>query len=264
MAEDERTVESTDAEETGLDVGTTPENRRTADDAAETFLELDDDLDTTPEPADSDGPRRGLVVDADRIDAAAVPEGYPLSATTDRVIALTVDFGSETTTVYLAWPEEADGETALTWLLDAMGIELRDLYGKRVFVERVDGHDTLVTPDERPRGRDVEAGIVAGLGPVAGLLGFVAVTGGLPVVASLLWLGVSVGWLPYATYNDAWYARTHSDWDGGPLFWATLMLFPFLNLFAGGVYLWTRARASFFGDQRSLLDRIRSTVRDWL
>lgn len=268
MAEDERTVEQTGGDES-VDRTTTAgdehasTDERTPDDAAETFLELDDDLDQTPEPDVAGGPRRGLVTDADRVDAGSVPAGYPLSATTDRAVALTVDFGGETTTVYLAWPEDG-GETALTRLLDAMGIELRDLYGATVLVERADGHDVLVTPDERPRGADRRAGVVGGLGLVAGTVGLLGVTGGLPPVAYLVWLAVTLGWLPYATYRDAWYARTHSDWAGGPAFWTTLMFLPFLNLLAGAAYLWSRSRATFFRERRSLLDRVASTVRDWL
>jgi hypothetical protein len=267
VVEDERTVEPTSGDES-VDRTTEDEHplhdERTPDDAAETFLELDDDLELRAESGATGGPRRGLVVDADRVDAGSVPAGYPLSATTDRAVALTVDFGGETTTVYLAWPDDASGETALTRLLDAMDIELRDLYGTTVLVERADGHDVLVTPDERPRGSDLRTGVVGGLGVVAGTVGLLAVTGGLPPVAYLVWLGVTLGWLPYATYRDAWYARTHSDWAGGPAFWATLMFLPFLNLLTGAAYLWSRSRATFFRERRSLLDRVASTVRDWL
>jgi hypothetical protein len=261
VAEDERTVERKGGDEAGGSAGS---GERTPDDAAETFLELDDDLDVTPETVATGDTRRGLVVDAERVDAGSVPAGYPLSATTDRAVALTVDFGDETTTVYLAWPDDDDDETALTRLLDAMGIELRYLHGTAVLVERDDGHDVLVTPDERPRGSDLKAGVVGGLGVVAGVVGFVAATGGLPTAVYLLWLAVTLGWLPYATYRDAWYARTHSDWDGGPVFWATLMFLPFLNLLTGVAYLWSRSRATFFHERPSLLSRVASAVRDWL
>lgn len=277
MAEDERTVESTDderettrrqsagddrsadaADEAPTDAVSTP------DDVAETFLELDDDLDLTLDTDQTGDSRRGLVVDADRVSTDEVPQGYPLPSSTDQAVALTVDFGEKTTTVYLAWPDEGDGETGLTWLLDAMGIELRDLYGREVLVDREDGHDVLVTPEERPRGSDVEAGVVAGLGVIAACLAVLPVAGPVTWPVLGLWLGVTLGWLPYATFRDAWYLRTHSDWDGGPAFWATLAALPVLNLFTGAAYLWQRARATFFGDQRSLLDRVSSTVRDWL
>jgi len=74
VAEDERAVERT-SDEAGerpvTDESATGEARpstvdgaaagdeRTPDDAAETFLELDDDLDLTPEPDVAGGPRRG-------------------------------------------------------------------------------------------------------------------------------------------------------------------------------------------------------------
>lgn len=277
VAEDERTVEPTDeraetggtsqTSETGDAIGepddAPADQRRTPDDAAETFLELDADLDVAPEPDHTAGPRRGLVVDAARVDADAVPSGYPLSATTDRAVELTVDFGDGTTTVYLAWPDDADSETSLTRLLDAMGVELADLYGEEVLVERVDGHDALVTPDERPRGSDRRAGVLGGLAVVAGFVALLAATTGSVGAAGLVWALVTFVWLPYATYSDAWYARTHSDWDGGPAFWATLAMLPFLNLATGAAYLWRRSRATFFADQPSVLASVTGKLRSW-
>lgn len=287
MVEDERTVESADegvekddghATDDG-DSGAAAEPRAvddegdtfassdtTPDATAESFFELDDDLDTISGPAETGrgGRRRGVVAGADRVDSASVPDGYRLDAETDRVLALTVDFGVETTTVYLAWPGDADDEVPLTWLLDAMGIELRDLYGRDVLVERVDGHDVLVTPDERPRGSDETAGILGGLGVVTAFVGLLATTGGVGPVLSLLWAGVTLALLPYLTYTDAWYLRTHSDWTGGPLFWAVLSALPFLNLFVGAVYLWRRRDASFFGTERSRIASVVAKVRSWL
>lgn len=272
VAEDERTVESTadegtdGAASTGED-GTGGESlaedgvrtgERTPDDAAETFLELDEALDLD----DDERTRRGLVVDADRRDAGAVPSGYPVAGDPDEVVALTVDAGERETTVYLAWPGE-DADVPLVWLLDAMGVELGDLYGREVRLERVEGHDVLVTPDERPRGSDLQAGVLGGLAFVAGFVALLA-TGGAPALVSLLWALVTVVGLPYAVYRDAWYVRTHSDWSGGPLFWATLSMLPFLNLPVGLVYLWRRSRARFFGDQRSFVGRAVDTVRSWL
>lgn len=279
MAEDERTVESTaengetaDREDRGVPDATsdrtvddhTSDGSGTHDDAAETFLELDADLDSTAE-TPLDGLRRGLVADAARVDAAAVPGGYPLSAETEQAVELTVDFGDGTTTVYLAWPDDGE-ETALTWLLDAMRIDLAGLYGREVLVERTGSHDTLVTPDERPRGSDTEAGIVGGLGVVAGFLALLAITGstaGLGL-AGLLWALVTLVGLPYATYRDAWYLRTRSDWEGGPLFWATLSMLPFLNLLTGAAYLRQRSRATFFGTERSVTSRVAAKLREWL
>jgi hypothetical protein len=274
VAEDERSVEETATdeiiEESSTGTSSTGEGRpslgadRTPDDAAETFLELDDELDLPPETPESSEPRRGLVVDAERVEAASVPAGYPLSARTDRAVALAVDLGEATITVYLSWPDDSEGETALTWLLDAMGVELGDLYGTTVLVERVDGHDVAVTPDERPRGADLGAGVVGGLGALAGIVGLGAATGGLSLAAYFVFLGITLGWLPYTTYKDAWYVRTHSDWEGGPAFWATLLFVPVVNLAAGVAYLWSRSRATFFDGRGSLLGEIGSRVRDWL
>jgi hypothetical protein len=264
VAEDDRTVERVNPESGSDRAGvedTDPDSTADTDpdSAAASFFELDDQLDRSTGPDPVAGLRRGLVVDAGRVDATAVPEGYPLDARTDEAVALTVDFGTETTTVYLAWPET--GETALTRLLDAKGVTLADLYGERVLVDRREGHDALVTPAEAPRGSDWRGAILAGLGVVAGFLALatVAVAG-----AGLLWVLVTLVGLPYAVYRDAWYTRTHSDWRGGPLFWATLAALPMANLLTVPVYLWRRSRATFFAERPSLVDRAVSAVRSWL
>jgi len=230
------------------------------DAAAESFLELDEALDV-----DSSGhnARTGLVVDADGRDAAAVPPGYPLAGDPGEVVALTVDTRESATTVYLGWPD-GDADVPLVRLLDAMDVELGDLYGREVRLERVEGHDVLVTPDERPRGNGRwQFGVVVGLAFVAGFLALLA-TGRVPWFGTLAWGLVTLVGLPYAVYRDAWYVRTHSDWSGGPLFWATLAMLPFLNLGTGVAYLWSRSRATLFGERRSLLDRVASRVREWL
>ena len=258
------------------------------DAAAETFLELDAELadERGVEPGESPSGsayRRGLVADVERTDAAAVPEGYPLDADADRVVALTVDFGDESTTVYLAWPGDATGETALSRLLSVLDCSFGDLYGERVLVDRVDGFDVLVTPRESPRGSGTLGVGVLGGGVLTALvtLMYALASGSFPDTLAwyplthlwspvgmalheplwLLWLVLSFVWLPYAVYGDAWYLRTHSDWDGGPLFWATLSAVPFLNLVVVAVYLRQRAGATFLGDEPSLLGRVAGAVR---
>lgn len=265
MSEDERTVErADDVEREATQRPTAHADDLDPDAAAESFLELDEDLDVTPDTDGTGGRRRGIVADADRVSTDRVPEGYPLSTATERAVALTVDFGDGTTTVYLAWPDDAETETELTWLLDAMGIDLRELYGKSVLVERVDGYDALVTPDERPRGSDWRAGVIGGLGVVAGFVALLAATSGPLGVAGAVWALVTLVWLPYTTHRDAWYVRTRSDWGGGPLFWATLSILPFFNLITGTVYLWQRSRARFFAEQPSVLESVTNKFRSWL
>lgn len=269
VTEKERTVESTvdqpeatAIEETTADHGdvSLPEEQG-YDDAAESFLELEADFDAElDETPDRDG-RRGLVTDGERIDASAVPDGYPTELRSDDALALTVDLGDGETTVYFEWPDEAGQDTRLARLLDAMGIDLGDLYGREVLLARTDGYDVIVTPSEQPR----ETG-TWGLGVAGGhllnalMLTAMALAGGsLPFF--LLWLVVTTLWVPYATYKDGWYLRTHSDWDGGPLFWATLSAIPLVNLLVGFAYLQGRARATFLGDEPSLRARFMGALR---
>jgi hypothetical protein len=73
---------------------------------------------------------------------------------------------------------------------------------------------------------------------VAGLGGVFSV----PVV--LAWLLANVLGVPAATYLDAWYLRTHSDWGGGPLFWTALAALPGVNVVSSLAYLRERVRAT--------------------
>lgn len=263
MTDEEATVEST------------ADDRRAAglpgdgyDDAAESFLELEADLDADLGGTDTGrDTRRGLVVDGDRIDASEVPDGYPIAIRGEEALALTVDRGDGETTAYVAWPGDGSEDARLPWLLDAMGIGLGDLYGRTVLLDRVDGHDVLVTPTERPRGSGAWGlGVAAGHVLNATLLA-VAILGSVSLPALpvfLVWLSLTLVWLPYATYRDGWYLRTHSEWDGGPLFWATLSGIPLVNVIAGVGYFWERTRATFFGDDPSLCARLVGVLRSLL
>jgi hypothetical protein len=44
-------------------------------------------------------------------------------------------------------------------------------------------------------------------------------------------------------YYDAWDLRTTTNWEGGPLFWATLAMIPGLNILGVVAYLILRQNA---------------------
>jgi hypothetical protein len=267
MREEESTVDAEVRETTGGDAAREREpsgaTARTPDDAAERFLDLDADLDTGP--TVETGTDRGLVVDADRRERGAIPDGYPLAKPTDEVLALTVDTGMDERVVYLSWPDEAT-DVPLVWYLDATGIELRELYGREVRLVEVEGHTALATPDEAPRGsRRWYGGVLGGAALTAGWVAALPALGptlGPPL--GFLWAALTLVGLPYAVYRDAWYVRTHSDWDGGPAFWATLSALPFLNLVSVAGYLYSRSKANFFGYEPSLRTRVVDAVRSLL
>ena len=283
MAEDERLIEKSgtaadesgrsrreaDAESLNRPTGKTADDTvhgeaagSDADGIASTFHELDADLDRPAAGAPSE-PRRAIVADAERIDSTAVPDTYPLEARTEEAIALTVDFGTETETAYLAWPAD-NRETGLTRLLDALGVNLWDLYGETVLVERQGVHAVIVTPDETPRGRDHRLGMLAGMSTVIAFIGILAL-GQIPEsVVAPLWGLVTFAVFPYLVYNDAQYVKTHSDWAGVPSFWATLSALPFFNLGIVAIYLWRRSQVHFVDGRRSLLGSIGDKVRSWL
>jgi hypothetical protein len=249
------------------------ESTAAADRTAESFLELEGELDDGADP--TSGRATGLVVDAATVPAARVPDGYPLRTGVEEALALTlaIDDGRETT-AYLAWPTDGtvDPDSNLGRLLAATGVEpdaFADLYGTRLLVERVGEHDTVYVPAVRPQGTgDWALGVAGGLGFNLAFFGLVGLaTAGLPLSGVLtpvtvLFLLVNLVLLPYATYRDATYLRSHSDWEQGPPFWAALSMVPGLNVAASALYLRSRARSWFIGEEPSLLTRLRRRVRE--
>ena len=243
------------------------------DRAAERFLDLEGDLGDGSGTVDAE---TGVVVDAERVDADAVPESYPIEGDPEEALALTVDVGGREVSTFLAWPDgetetaawrREDGDGRLGRLLSATGVGLGDLYGRRVPLERVDGQSRVVVPSETPRSSgDWGIGVAAGQALNAvllGLLGLGAAGGASPLLLGAVVLLSLVG-LPYVTWKDAWYLRTHSDAREGPAFWAALSAVPGLNLLAGVEYLRRRAAARFHGDEPSLTTRIARRVRSLL
>ena len=244
-----------------------------ADRTADAFLELEAELDADTGPASDRA--AGLVVDAATVPADRVPDGYPLAADAEEVLSLTlaVDAGRETM-AYLAWPSDGtvDPASRLGRLLAATGVQpdaFADLYGQRLLIERVGEHDTVYVPSDRPQGTGGwSLGVAGGLAfnlAFVGLVGLAAAglpLGGLLTPLTLLFLLVNLVVLPYATYRDARYLRSHSDWEQGPPFWAALAMVPGLNVASSLLYLRSRARAWFLGAEPSLSARLRRRVRN--
>ena len=223
---------------------------RPEDRAAERFLELEAELASGSEATLPDGSvRAGRLVDAALVPTADVPPEYPVDIGQDEALALTVELeGGRTVPTYLDWPEDrAAEESRLGRLLTGMDVapeQLAELFGRRVLVTVVNGRYTLYLPDEPPRGtgRDVYGVLAGAVGSVAALVGFTLTLNGL---LFLLFLFLTLLVLPLATYRDGWYLRTHSDWEGGPVFWATLAMIPGLNLLSTALYLRARTRATY-------------------
>ncbi|MEF8779994.1 MAG: hypothetical protein V5A46_04895, partial [Haloferacaceae archaeon] len=74
-------------------------------------------------------------------------------------------------------------------------------------------------------------------------------------------LAVNLLLLPWATYRDAMYLRTHSDWGQGPPFWGALSTIPVLNVGVSALYLWSRSRVRFLGTEPSLQAKLVRTLR---
>lgn len=252
---------------------TTTESAADPETAADSFVELEGQL----EP-DADPPARrttGLVVDAETATAERVPAAYPLDVTTDEVLALTLDLDDRReTTAYLEWPDggTVDPDSRLGRLLAATGVApdaFADLYGRELLLERVGEHYAVYVPPERPKGSgDWSLGVAAGLTFNVTVLGLAALAAaGVPLalpspLVAALFLVVTLVALPWATYRDATYLRSHSDWEQGPRFWAALSMVPGLNVAVSALYLRSRRRARFLREEPSLSTRLRRRVRD--
>jgi len=244
------------------------------DRTAERFLDLEADLGDGSGAVDAE---TGIVVGVERVDAGAVPETYPIEGDPEQALALSVDVGGTEVPTYVAWPggeaevaewRRKDGDGRLGRLLSAAGVGLGDLYGRRVPLERVDGQLRVAVPPETPRSSgDWGVGVVAGQALNAVVLGLVALgtaTGGVsPLLLGAVVLLSLVG-LPYVTWKDAWYLRTHSDAREGPPFWAALAAVPGVNLLAAVEYLRRRRAAQFYGDEPSLPTRLARRLRSLL
>ncbi|WP_225334536.1 hypothetical protein [Halomicrobium urmianum] len=211
--------------------------------AAESFLAVERELSFGV-----DGGRTwGRAVDVDRVATEDVPEDHPQPVATDTALALTVAVEgdeSRTAVLYFEWPGDGGAER-LRRLLALLGIgpdQFADLHGRRVPLRRESGHVVANVPDEDPRG--TRLGVV---GVVAGVAGTIALFAGQTVTpgwAQLLLLALVFLVLPVSTYLDAWYLRTHTDWDQGIMFWVPLAIAPGINLVSSLAYLAMRWRAT--------------------
>lgn len=250
MTEETEEIESavTSGEGATTDDGaadTTSTGAGDVDRAAESFLEVEAALATGA----ASGSVRGRAVDVERVPAAAVPETYPVEIRSEEALALSLDVDDEPAVVYFEFGVDPTDDR-LGRLLALKGIpadRFADLHGESVLLGVEDGHHVPVVPGEGPRGSPLGVyGVEAGLG--VNLLVFPLAAAGLggvstvPVVA--VWLLANLVGLPAATYVDAWHCRTHTDWNGGPLFWTALAAVPGVNVLSSAAYLLGRARAT--------------------
>jgi hypothetical protein len=235
-------------ESTGEDVGELSGDRETLDSAADSFLEVEQEFDGMVEGAQM----HGQAIDVSQVPASEVPDDFPYDIQSDDALALTLELNqmeNETVTTYFEWPTDS-AEKRLGKLLSLRDVPLdrfANLHGETILLTVEDGHVVPVLPDEERRGSDRGVwGVLAGLAPsalifVAGMLGL----GGLVSSTSfvLVWLVATFLVLPISVYYDAWDLRTTTNWEGGPLFWATLAMIPGLNILGVVAYLILRQNA---------------------
>jgi hypothetical protein len=224
------------------------EGVREIDDAADSFLEVEQALDTM-----ADGMQvRGQAIDVERISATEVPEEFPSDVGTGDALALTLELDEtegKTATTYFGWPGETPDERLgkLLQLCEVSPDRFADLHGEDILLEVEDGHVVPVLPREEPRGDDrAYWGILAGLVPsLLIFVGGLVDAGGFLFTQTfvLVWLLATFVGLPVSIYLDAWNLRTTTNWRGGPLFWAFFSMIPVLNIMAVAAYLVLRQNA---------------------
>lgn len=215
------------------------------DRAAESFLALEEDLD----PGDVSGTARGRAVDVERVPAGSVPDSYPVEIRTAEALALTLEVEGERVDAYFEWDGDVPGDRLgrMLALKKIPADRFADLHGESIRLAVEDGHHVPVVPDEAPRGSPlgvygVGAGLAMNLLTVALLV--VGLGGVFSVPAVLAWLAANLLGVPAGTYLDAWHLRTHTDWNGGPLFWTALAAIPGVNVLSSAAYLGQRRRAT--------------------
>jgi hypothetical protein len=242
--------------------------------AADSFLELEGELDAAD---DGTAQTKGLVVDAGTVPAGSVPDAHPHDVESGQALQLTLELADDRTVpAYFGWPDggAVDPESRLGRLLGALEVSadsFADLYGRTLPLERTGGGYAVFVPPEQPRGTgEWSLGVAGGLGFNLAFFGLAALgaaglpLGGLPSALAIPFLLVNLLIMPYATYRDGTYLRSHSDWGQGPLFWAALSMVPGLNVLVSGLYLRSRARARFLGEEPSLSTRLVRRVRGLL
>jgi len=224
------------------------EGVREIDDAADSFLEVEQELDTLAEGTQV----RGQAIDVERIPASEVPEDFPYDVGAGDALALTLEIDEtegKAATTYFGWPGGTPDERLgkLLQLCDVSPDRFADLHGENVLLEVEDGHLVPVLPREEPRGDDrAYWGILAGLVPsLLIFVGGMADAGGFLFTQTfvLVWLLATFVVLPVSIYLDAWDLRTTTNWRGGPLFWAFFSMIPVLNIMAVAAYLVLRRNA---------------------
>lgn len=215
------------------------------DDAAESFVSLEQELQGmrgTP-----DRPI-GAISDVERVPATAVPEGYPVRLSTDEALRLRVGSVEDadtapdpTQSVYVEWPPSDDGPLSRLLALREIDTEqFADLHGEEIPLRVEKGFLVPDLPAESARGS--ASGVYGIVLSLVLMVPIVVSMQSVPILG-VLWAAVSVVLLPVSTYYDAWYLRTHTDWEGGPLFWTTLAFLPVLNVLTTVAYLVVRHSA---------------------
>lgn len=246
---DAPTGSSTDRAAAGEEQPVAIDETAPVDDSVESFLTLEGDLADAIDADPVETPTYARVVDADKVDADAVPADYPFAVDTDAALALQVDLGNlegRRATLFFEWPRD----DRLDRLLSAAGVTYEtfaDLNGIRLTVDVEDGHYVPVVSDREPSGDPRgKYGVLGGLAfNLLTILGAALAPATLATTWFLLvFLLVNLLAIPASTYLDGRYLETHTDWDHAPSFWATLSIPPLVNVPVSIAYLWTRSGVS--------------------
>lgn len=219
----------------------------TSDERADAFFAVGETSSTDGEPAIGGGRVHARIVDVDVVTDDEIPSAYPVEIRTPRALAFTVEFPNETQSVVYLEHRENGQDPRLATVLEATGTpygSYADLYGERLLFEVEEGYWTLYVPRSAPRGSSRGVyGIWLGLAfNGVAILGGVLSGGALFASAAFLlaFLVINLVVMPAATLTDSWYLESHTDWDQGPLFWATFNAVPLMNLLVSAWYLKSR------------------------
>lgn len=194
---------------------------------------------------------RTKVIGVEQVPAENVPEGFPVAIETTDALALTLellDSEGETVLTYFEW-SEAEASERLATLLELTGVSadrLGELEGTRLLVTVEAGYFLPVLPKGglAGDGRAVYALAAGMVSPALVTLSGIFQLGSGIVFSTpfvVLWLLSTLLVVPLALYVEGRYRQTRTDWDGSPLLWAALSVFPMVEIVVVPLYLFSRA-----------------------
>lgn len=217
---------------------------------AENFVNIEEDIRESTSTLLSNGViREAKITNVSKVPREQVPDKYPINIKTEHSLMFKVKMDSRKSKIYLNW---VDDEVPITNSIIGRILsknelnegEIADINGKSILLEVKNGYYIPYMKDKESSDQKFIPQIVVTIILSYCLLFFGLSSSFLPVIFGILaYLIFNTLILPYYKYKDASNFRSNSEWNGGPLFWSFLSLFPIINIISTIFYI--RQRVSY-------------------